>query len=277
MLGAALVALPSTAVPAAPPAAVPAAGATDRAPSSARTVLGADISLPNCPKGEGIPSRRSKGEPFPKPTAQFVQVGVTNGPGFTPNPCLAGELAWVATHHRLLGAYALTTKPRPSQVRRYGTDGPYRHTSAAGRLRNAGYAEAAYNVSTMNALAMVAPMVWVDVEPYAVAPWSHHHSVNRDVLTGVIRGYREAGFTVGIYTYARGWHQIVGAWHLPKLPTWSPVGPRGEHRARAVCHRGPSGGRTWIAQWTGPHRDFDLLCPAAPANPARLFHLPTGV
>jgi hypothetical protein len=65
---------------------------------------GADISWPNCPKGEGIPTRRTRGKPLPKPSAHFVVIGLTNGPGFYPNPCIASQLQWVRAHHRMLAA-----------------------------------------------------------------------------------------------------------------------------------------------------------------------------
>jgi hypothetical protein len=232
---------------------------------------GADISWPNCPKGEGIPSRRSKGEPLPKPTARFVVVGVTNGPGFHPNPCLPSQLHWVAQHHLLLGAYALTTYPTARQIRRHSS-GPYLGTSGDRALRNAGYAEARYNLRTMARDHFVAPLIWVDVEPYPVAPWSRSHRANRAVIQGVIRGYRDAGLAVGIYTYANGWRDVVGSWRISSLPTWSTVGPRGEANALAMCTRGPSGGPTWIAQWwNNPRRDLDVLCPTAPFAASQIF------
>lgn len=60
-----------------------------------QTLTGADISWPQCPKGIGIPSRPTEGKPMPKASTTFVIVGLTNGPGFTPNPCLAKHVAWV--------------------------------------------------------------------------------------------------------------------------------------------------------------------------------------
>jgi hypothetical protein len=49
-------------------------------------VTGGDVSWPQCPKGMGIPQKRSLGLPMPVPSAKFVILGLTNGPGFTPNP-----------------------------------------------------------------------------------------------------------------------------------------------------------------------------------------------
>lgn len=239
-------------------------------------VHGADISWPNCPKGEGIPSRRTEGQPMPTTDASFVVVGVTNGPGFYPNPCLADQVGWVAAHERLLAAYAMTTYPRKWQIRRYGEDGPYDVTTARGVLRNAAYAEARFNLTSMNTAQMTVPMVWVDVEPYSVSPWSKSHSRNRAVVRSVIRAYTDAGYRVGIYTYPNGWKNVVGRWTLPALPTWSTVGSGRASRARHACGRGPSGGRDWIMQWWVNHRDKDLICPAGGRHGDSMFASPVG-
>lgn len=244
---------------------------TAPAASGSAALRGADISWPNCPKGEGLPYRRSKGEPLPKRNAAFVVVGLTNGPGFYPNPCIADQLAWVRDHHRRLGAYAMTTYPSRKQRRVHQFTGPYDGNRSAGRLRNAGYAEATYNVREMLALGMKVPMVWVDVEPYPTNPWSGSHHANRSIIRGAIRGYHDAGYRVGIYTYANGWTQVVGSWQRPHLPTWTTAGPRGRRAALAMCGRGPSGGVTWLTQWYNMHRDFDAACPAAPRR-RRLFN-----
>lgn len=236
--------------------------------SETRAMRGADVSWPNCPKGEGIPSRRSQGQPMPKPSARFVIVGLTNGPGFYPNPCLQRQLRWVARHDRLLGAYAMTTYPNRAQYRRYRGSGPYSTATHGGRLANVGYAEARFNVTRIRAAGMTVPMIWVDVEPYPVAPWSRRHRDNRAVVSGVIRGYRSSGLDVGIYTYARGWTAVVGHWRLPQFPTWVAGGGFGARRAVTVCGRGPSGGDAWLAQWSDEHRDYDVTCPGASSQRA---------
>ena len=237
-------------------------------------VHGGDISWPNCPKGMGIPSRRTEGQPMPTRDASFVVVGVTNGPGFYPNPCLADQVAWVASHHRYLAAYAMTTFPRNKQIRSYGQDGPYDGTTARGALRNTAYAEATFNLGTMSAAAMSVPMIWVDVEPYPVSPWSKSHRDNRAVVRSVLRAYTEAGYHVGLYTYPNGWKNVVGSWQLPALPTWSTIGAGRARQARHACGQGPSGGDDWLMQWWVNHRDRDVICPAAAAQGAVMFTSP---
>lgn len=235
---------------------------------------GADVSWPQCPKGMGIPSRRTEGQPMPTTDASFVVVGLTNGPGFYPNPCLGDQVAWVASHHRFLAAYAMTTYPRKKQIRAYGQDGPYDATTARGALRNTAYAEATYNLATMSSAAMTVPMIWVDVEPYPVSPWSKSHSANRAVVRSVVRAYTDAAYRVGIYTYPNGWKNVVGSWRMPDLPTWSTIGSGRPAHARHACGIGPSGGRDWLMQWWHANRDKDLVCPAGADQGTMMFTSP---
>ena len=262
VLGTSLLAVPQTA---APQTAAPSTNSAGTHPVRQQLLRGADISWPNCPKGMGIPGRRSKGEPMPRRTARFVVVGVTNGPGFYPNPCIGAQVAWVRSHHRLLGAYAMTTYPRRKEIRRYGGHGPYAVGTRLARLRNTAYDEAVFNANTMQQTGLQPPRIWVDVEPYPTSPWTRHHSLNRVVVSAAIRGYHDLGYRVGLYTYANGWHDVVGRWHLSRYPAWVTAGPRGAGNAAAMCRgRGPTGGRVWLAQWWSPRRDYDLRCAQAP-------------
>ena len=101
----------------------PAAAAA--APTPGIRLTGGDVSWPNCPRGMGIPSRRSEGHPMPLDSAAFVVVGLTNGPGFVANPCLAAQVGWVQAQHRWLGAYAMTTFPSAAERAAYGGSGPW--------------------------------------------------------------------------------------------------------------------------------------------------------
>jgi hypothetical protein len=237
-------------------------------------VHGADISWPQCPKGMGIKKRRTEGQPMPTKDASFVVVGVTNGPGFHPNPCLAEQVAWVRSHHRYLAAYAMTTYPRKKDIRAYGQDGPYDATKRRGALRNTAYAEATYNLSTMAAANLVVPMIWVDVEPYPTFPWPKNHRNNRAVVKAVLRAYTEAGYQVGLYTYLNGWKIVVGSWQLPDLPTWSTIGGGRAKQARRACGHGPSGGSDWLMQFWRNSRDKDLICPAGAEQGSVMFASP---
>ena len=43
----------------------------------------------------GIEHKETSGQPMPTAEAEYVVVGLTNGPGFHANPCLADQVAWV--------------------------------------------------------------------------------------------------------------------------------------------------------------------------------------
>ena len=241
----------------------PAAAAVPPTPGVRLT--GADISWPNCPKGMGIPTRRTLGLPMPLDSAAFVVVGLTNGPGFVRNPCLADQVAWVKARERWLGAYSMTTFPTAGQRRTYGGQGPWPADAPRSVLKNTGYAQALYNVTSMRETGLDVPFVWVDVEPYPTHQWSGSHAANRAVITGVVRGYRDAGYDIGFYSYLNGWRTVVGDWRKPAYPTWYPVGaePDGQREARSRC-RLPSfsGGPVLLGQWVEGSRDRNVTCAA---------------
>ncbi len=241
-------------------------------------VRGADASWPNCPKGMGIPSRKTQGLPMPKKNADFVLLGLTNGPGFYPNPCLASQVRWAQKRGMWVGTYAMTTYPKPAQLRAHGDTGPWQPTSRLNRLRNAGYAQAEFNLATMDRVGLARKFIWVDVEPYPVAPWTGNRTRNKAVLDGVLDGYRDAGLEVGFYTSPGPWRDIIGGARY-SLPEWRTAGghPWSDSNAadaRRMC-RVPSvqGGPILIAQWWDTKRDYDLLCPRArtQTSVARLF------
>lgn len=231
-------------------------------------VKGADASWPNCPKGMGIPSRKSKGLPMPAKDAKFVILGLTNGPGFYPNPCLQSQVNWARTRGMWVGTYAMTTYPKPAQLRTYGQSGPWAPNTRSNRLRNAGYAQAQFNLATMDRVGLSKEFMWVDVEPYEVAPWSSSRTRNKAVLDGVLKGYRDAGVATGFYTSPGPWQDIIGSARYG-LPEWRTAGGHpwsdtGYPDARRMCSvSSVQGGPILVAQWWDTKRDHDLLCPRA--------------
>ena len=224
--------------------------------SAGSLVVGRDVSWPNCPKGLGIPSRRTQGKPMPPPSARFVVIGLTNGPAFHPNPCLAAQVDYARSRHLWAAAYAVLTFPTRGQLRTYG--GP----------RAAGRAQARQNVAAMRAVGLPAPVVWVDVEPVSPpAPWSPRVRANRAVLDGALAAYRRAGLRVGFYSTPSMWRGIVGRVR-PALPEWRTAGPATRSAALARCGRRHSfqGGPAVLTQWYSPREDFDVLCPGRPAD-----------
>lgn len=88
---------------------------------------------------------------------------------------------------------------------------------------------------------LASPFMWVDLEPYSIAPWSKSTTANRAVLDGVLRGYRASGFRVGFYSTKYLWAKIMGSARY-RLPEWRTAGPRSSTVARGRCASG------------GPHR-----------------------
>ena len=225
-------------------------------PDLRTAVHGADVSWPNCPKGMGIPQRPTEGAPMPTASSRFVVLGLTNGPGFTPNPCLVSQIRWVRARHLWLGAYSVVSYPTAAQLQRYGGSG-----SLATRLFRVGVAQARTNaVNLRHAGVARVPMVWVDVEPVRGWPWSTRATANNAVLDGVLAEYRALGIRVGIYSYRTGWQEITGGRRLPSLPTWVPLSSCGKASF--------SGGPVWMTQTTSGSADLDVTCPGRVSFPA---------
>lgn len=233
-------------------------------PALGSTATGYDVSWPNCPKGMGIPGRRTLGLPMPLPDAQYVIAGLTNGPAFTPNPCLAEQVAWAKARSLWLGAYAITTYPSRAELAAHGGTG-----TLLERLHRVGQAQAAFDLRVLRTAGLRAPMVWVDVEPNSARPWSRDVRANNAVVDGVVAGLEAAGVRVGFYSYGSGWQAITGGRRDVVRPTWVPAGRAARVDALAKC-RTPSfsGGPVWFAQWTDDVRDFNVSCPGTTGRSA---------
>lgn len=234
-------------------------------------VYGGDVSWPQCPEGMGIPKRPGKGLPMPLPEAKFVVIGLTNGPGFTPNPCIDAQLAWAKQRHLLVGAYSVLSFPSKQALARHGGTGPFNADRYPGRLANVGYQQALFNVRTLERVQLVTPFVWVDVEPYPVFPWSTDKVANAHVVKGALRGYRDAGFRTGFYSIGGLWTQVVGDLRLG-LPEWRAAGVRSQAAERCGDDWSFQGGEPVMTQWTDDVRDFNMTCPGNAAQLDRFFH-----
>lgn len=238
------------------------ADATVAAAISPAVVAGADISWPQCPKGMGIPSRPTEGQPLPNPkTTKFVMIGLTNGPAFYPNPCLKSQVDWARKNQLNVAAYSMTTYPTSAQLKQYGQSGPYKGSDVLTKLRNTGYAQGQFNLANARKTALSTPIIWMDVEHYPVRPWSTNTTYNRAVFEGVKAAYQKAGYKVGIYSTSYQWKAILGTVRYG-VPEWHTSGPTSQATARAAC-KSPSiqGGPTVISQWWTSKSDYDVLCP----------------
>lgn len=247
--------------------------ADDEDRSADETVLGGDISWPQCPPGLGIPQKRSLGMPMPLPEAEYVVVGLTNGPGFHPNPCLADQVAWVRDRGLLISAYAVASFPDDATLARHGGDGPFDAGTTTGRLENTGYQQALFNLASMEASGFVSPIVWIDVEPVPDFEWSGDEDANAAVVRGLARGYTDAGLQIGVYSTPYLWTQVVGDLELG-IPEWRAAGHTSRDEALERC--GPrwsiQGGTPVLAQWVADERDQNVTCPGVAGDLDRWFH-----
>ncbi len=225
-------------------------------------ILGGDVSWPQCPRGMGIPEKRTLGLPMPVPEAEYVVIGLTNGPGFTPNPCLADQLQWVRERSLLVAAYAVLSYPYGDQLARFGGQGPFDGGSRLGALRNVGYQQSRFNIASMQRIGFRTPIVWLDVEPVPTFEWSGDQQANAAVVQGAARAYTDAGYRIGVYSTAYLWEVIVGGFELG-VPEWRAAGQTSQEEATRRC--GPDamiqGGQAVISQWVMDSRDFNITCP----------------
>jgi len=242
------------------------------APRAAR-VFGADAGWPQCPKGLGIPERPTQGQPMPTRAAEFVILGLTNGPSFTPNPCLADQVDWVEERSLLGAAYAVHSFPSVKTLRQYGASGPFDAGSRAGKLRNAGHAAARFNIGSMRQAGLETPAVWIDVEPVRLFPWSGSTVANTAVVQGAVRGYRDAGYRIGFYSTKLLWRRIVGDFRTG-APEWRAAGQTSMAEALNRCGADWSfqGGKAVFGQWVEASRDRNVTCPGAAASLEEWFH-----
>ncbi len=236
-------------------------------------VLGADASWPQCPKGMGIPEKRSEGAPMPLPGARFVILGLTNGPGFFANPCLASQVEWVRSRRLLAAGYSVISWPDRDTVSRLGGEGPYNGSTRLGALSNVGYQQAKFNVATLTRSGLRTPVIWLDVEPVPRFEWSADTTANAAVVRGAARGYTDAGFAIGAYSTQALWQQVVGDLALG-IPEWRAAGQTS--RAEALRRCGPErmfqGGAAVLSQWVEAGRDQNVTCPGTSARMGRWFH-----
>ena len=240
---------------------------------SAPTLVGADVSWPQCPKGMGIPQKRSEGAPMPTAQARFVIIGLTNGPSFVANPCLADQVAWARARHLRMAAYSVVSYPDASTLKALGHKGPYDGATRLGALGNVGYQAALFNIDSMRRVGLLVPTVWVDVEPVVHFDWSSDTEANAAVVRGTVRGYEDAGLRVGFYSVKSLWQRVVGGLRM-RRPEWRAAGKTSAAEALRRCNSADwsfNGGSGVIGQWVAEGRDLDVTCPGMDADLAKWF------
>ena len=201
-----------------------------RCPSRAITgpLLGGDISWPQCPKGMGIPEKRSEGLPLPDASARFVVIGLTNGPGFVANPCLASQVAWAKSRHLLAAAYSVIS-------------GPTRFSPAGVSGEELGRRQAQFNLATMKQAGLQSPIVWLDVESVPQFDWRSDKKANAAVVRGAAKGYTDAGYTVGVYSTPYLYEHVVGDLPWASRSGAPPARPRAPRRCGGAARLGDPG------------------------------------
>ena len=242
-------------------------------PRPAGRVFGADASWPQCPKGMGIPEKRTEGQPMPTEAAEFVVLGLTNGPSFVANPCLESQVQWAKDRHLMVAAYSIVSYPDRRTLRDLGDQGPFPADSRLGALRNVGYQAALYNLATMRRAGLRTPVVWIDVEPVLHFDWSPDLRANAAVVEGAARGYQDGGYRIGFYSLASLWSRVGGDLRTG-APEWRPAGSRGLAEALNRCGKDWSfqGGPAILGQWVEDNRDRNVTCPGAVTDLALWFH-----
>jgi hypothetical protein len=239
-------------------------------------VLGADISWPQCPAGMGIPHKISSGQPMPTADAEYVVIGLTNGPGFHTNPCLADQVAYAKGAGLLTAAYAVASFPDDATVKAYGREGPYPAEDPGAALLNTGYQQARFNVAAMHSVGLESPIVWIDVESVPFYDWSADPVSNGYVITGLAKGYVDSGLKIGVYSTPHLWETVVGGLTLGQAPEWRAAGQTSVTEALSRC--GPDwsiqGGLGVLGQWVEEARDRNITCPGVEAQLGDYFAAP---
>ncbi len=137
------------------------------------------------------PTRSPRASRCRAPDAEYVVIGLTNGPGFHANPCLADQVAYAKEHELLVAAYSVISWPDEAAQQQYGG------------LEEAGHAQAQFNLQSMKAAGLDSPIIWLDVEQVPHYEWSTSTAANAEVVLGAAKGYAEAGYRVGVYSTPR--------------------------------------------------------------------------
>lgn len=231
------------------------------------TAYGYDISWPQCPVGTG----NGLGNPMPPSTAGFLIIGLTSGLPFTRNPCLTDQVRFALSNKIPRAAYAMAAYPTAAQITTYGSGGPAASTTLAGKLFNAGYAMARYDLQTLAGVGLSVPFVWIDVESRSLQPWPTGTTTatanNQAVLSGYAKGFQDAKLRTGWYSYRTGWATITGNWQ-DGAPMWKAGDYTGTGFAGAlsICST-PSlnGGPIWMGQRVYNNMDLDATCLPLPS------------
>ncbi|MEO8437089.1 MAG: hypothetical protein ABI562_01425 [Chloroflexota bacterium] len=232
--------------------------------TAAASGIGYDISWPQC------------GAPYPASPA-FGIVGVNAGIVFSPNPCLASQVAWAGG--ATAGLYANTANPGPALSKHWpvGQTTPqvcdvanpdtaacaydYGYNAAADSFSNA--------VAAFTALGLIESPAsstwWLDVE--TMNSWRGDVSLNIASLQGAMQYLRAAGVsTIGIYSTQYQWNVITGGTNVFAGSASWVAGASDAQTAVAKCAgTGFTGAGVALVQYIEGSFDRDVKCSDAVA------------
>ena len=202
--------------------------------------VGTDISWPNC-------TAKVSG-------SAFGIVGVTNGLGYSTNPCLKTE----AAHFSNLSLYVNTgwysgssnVNPTSPRVCVTGDNNCLAY--------NYGYNAGLYAYNAATGLGIHSTTWWLDVETGNT--WSTDVLQNQNSLQGEADALKTVGVTTtGVYSTTAQWQSVTGGWQNG-LPNWGATTLTTAKQAAKYCSgHNFTGGSTWLIQFKGK-LDQDYAC-----------------
>jgi hypothetical protein len=203
--------------------------------------VGNDISWPNC--SSKIAS-----------TAKFGIVGVTDGLGYSTNPCLAKE----ASHFSNPSLYVNTGWNSTSS--HINASSPRVCTTGDNNCLayNYGYNAGLYGYNAATSVGVHSSVWWLDVETSNT--WSTTAAQNQNSLQGENDALVANGVTtVGVYSTTAQWQSITSGWKNG-LPNWGATTWTTAKQAAKYCTGHDfTGGGTWLIQFKGS-LDQDYAC-----------------
>ena len=177
------------------------AAASPLSPLYPKGTTGYDVSWPNC-------------SATPPSNPHFGIVGVSDGTGYSQNPCLANEATWfpsinldVNTGWNDQSIYLNPTSPKVCAV---GDSNCLAY--------NYGYNAGLYAVNYANSQNVHASAWWLDVETGNT--WNSNVVQNQNSLQGEYDALQASGVTtVGVYSTTAQWQSITGSWRN-NWPSW---------------------------------------------------------
>lgn len=202
---------------------------------------GYDVSWPNC------------GAKPPRHPA-FGIVGVSDGTGYSQNPCLAQQAAWFpnASLYVNTGWYDQSSHVNATSPRVCATG------DQDCLAYNYGYNAGLYALTYASSQNIASTTWWLDVETSNT--WNADTTQNRNSLQGEYDALRAHGVaTVGVYSTTYQWDTLTGTW-LNNWPNWGATTVRTARQAAKFCtgHRF-TGGPTDLIQYSGS-LDQDYAC-----------------